>query len=131
MKAMKIRALLCSAFLIAGTLLAQQPIPVGKMNESSRNYRGADGSVLSKSSSDSDLENAINQSLSDNPEFRGVRASVKHHRVTLSGEVEMKSAKREAESQVSRFVAVRSVKNKIRIAQLNTDNRATMTSSAH
>src|SRR3954464_6208327 len=127
--AMMNRALLCSALLITGTLLAQQPIPVGKVNTSAKNYRAADGSQLSKNSSDIDLESAVNESLADNPEYRNVRAAVHHHHVTLTGDVPTKSIKNRAETDAGRFVGVRSVKNKLKVADTDA-KRATMTSSA-
>ncbi len=128
---MRIRALLCSALLISGTLLAQQPIPVGKLNGSSKNYRSADGTRLTKNSSDAELEGAINESLTDNPEYRDVRATVNKHRVTLTGDVMDKHVKRLAESDVNRFAGVRGVKNQLKIVTSDDPKRSTLTTEAH
>lgn len=127
--AMRCRALLCSVLLVTGALFAQAPVPVGKVQTSAKNYRGADGTTLSKNSSDSELENAINAGLSDNPEFREVRASVHKHHVTLMGNVSDKDVKHRAESKADHFVGVRSVKNKIKVGEMETQ-RATISTSA-
>ncbi len=127
---MQNRALLCSVFFLVGTLFAQQPIPVGKTHSSAKNYRAADGSQLSKNSSDAELASAINESLADNPEYRGVRATVHKHNVKLSGNVSTKGAKSRAEYDAGRFVGVRSVKNSIKVGDMESPQRTTITSSA-
>jgi len=127
---MRNRALLCSVLFITGTLLAQAPIPVGKAESSGKNYRGADGTQLSKNSSDKELENAINASLADKPEYREVRAYVHKHKVTLRGNVSTKNAKHRAESDTGRFVGVRSLKNDIKVGEMDADKRAVVSTSA-
>jgi hypothetical protein len=82
---MRIQVMCAALFLFSGLLSAQQPVPMGKIDNSSRNYNAGDGTTLDKHSSDEVVARAVQQSLSNDPELSDVQVQVKHHRVTLRG----------------------------------------------
>ena len=49
--------------------------------------------MLTKKSSDEDLERALYRDYANDPVFTGVQVKVKHHTVKLAGTVETKNAK--------------------------------------
>jgi osmotically-inducible protein OsmY len=129
--AMGKRALVGLSMLVSGVLLAQQPIPMGKVDNSSRNYHSADGTLLTKHSSDEDLFRALSQNYANDPEFTGVQVTVKHHSVKLGGLVTSKDAKRRAEDIASHTVGVRYVQNKLKVGEGVRPDNSTVMSSAH
>jgi osmotically-inducible protein OsmY len=125
------RVVLGCVVMVSGILFAQQPVPVGKTDTSAKNYRSLDGSPLSKHSSDDELARALNENYGNNPEFGGVQVTVKHRKVTLSGTVVTNSAKDRARDVAEHTVGVRSVRNHIKLGDVDTDKRAVVMTSAH
>lgn len=125
------RIMVALSMLVSAVLVAQQPVPMGKVDNSSRNYRSADGTVLSKHSSDSDLERALNEDFGNNPEFSGVQVAVKHHSVTLRGSVLSKEAKKRAERVAQHTVGVNFVHNRIKVGENRDFQRSSAVSDAH
>jgi osmotically-inducible protein OsmY len=117
--------------LASGMLLAQQPMPMGKMSDSAKNYRSVDGTVLSKHSSDDDLARALNESYANDPEFSNVQVTVKHHRVTLAGTVVTKDAKQRAEKTAVNMAGVRDVRDRLKVGVDNPRRPETEVSTAH
>ncbi len=124
-------ALLFLAVLSIGTLLAQQPVAVGKVHDSSRNYHGADGTSLDKNSSDSELQRSLDASVSNDPELRNVQVAVHHHNATLTGLVTSKRAKSRAEELVAHTEGVRNVRNHLKVGEGQAERRETLSTEAH
>jgi osmotically-inducible protein OsmY len=123
-------AILGCLVLLSATLLAQQPVPMGKTSDSAKNYRAADGATLSKNSSDDDLTRALNESYSNDPEFSDVRVQVKHRKVTLAGTVLTTGAKRRAEKMAAQTAGVRDVRDHMKIGESGDRAGEVLTSSA-
>jgi hypothetical protein len=118
----------CLVF-VSAALLAQQPVPTGKVSDSAKNYRAADGTTLSKNSSDDDLARALNESYSNDPEFSDLRVQVKHRKVTLAGTVITEGAKRRAEKMAAQTVGVRDVRDRLKIGETRNRTGEVLTSS--
>lgn len=110
---------------LSSLLLAQQPIPTGKASDSGKNYRAADGTLLTNKSSDVDLARALNESYANDPEFNGVQVTVKHHLVTLAGSVESKDARKRAQSVAQHFEGVSEVRNRLKVNREHASNVST------
>jgi hypothetical protein len=123
-KAMKRIFLAAVGVFVSGLLCAQQPAPMGKTSESTRNYRSADGTVLSKNSSDEDLARALYESYANDPEFGNVQVTVKHHFVTLVGSVETKDDRKRAAYVAQHMEGVRDVRNRLKLAGAPHDSAA-------
>jgi osmotically-inducible protein OsmY len=102
---------LLSAF---STAWGQQPVAVGKTDDA-KNYHAADGTGLSKDSSDAELTRSLDQSFSNDPQFNNVQVTVKHHRVVLTGAVASKDAKRRAERLAQNTEGVRDVRDHLKV----------------
>jgi hypothetical protein len=130
-KAMKPKIAAGFSILLSGMLLAQQPVPMGKVDNSSRNYRSADGTVLSSKSSDEDLSRALYEDYANDPTFSGVQVSVKHHGVKLAGSVASKETKKRAEYIASHTAGVRYVQNALKVNDRERPEATTLDSTAH
>ena len=108
------KTVLC-LLLSVGIAFAQSPTPVGK-SSNGKNYRAADGSLLSNNTSDEALQQALSDNYTNDPEFSGIRVSVRHHRVTLEGSVINKDARRRAERMAEDTAGVRSVRSRLKLA---------------
>jgi hypothetical protein len=128
---MKQKITVAFSILLSGLLLAQQPVPMGKVDNSSRNYRSADGTVLTAKSSDEDLSRALYGDYANDPVFSGVQVSVKHHSVKLMGSVASKELKKRAEYVASHTVGVRYVQNALRVNDHEPRASRTEDSAAH
>lgn len=128
---MKIRGLITLSFVISGILLAQQPVPMGKSDDAPRTSRSADGTMLTKKSSDEDLERALYQDYENDPMFTGLQVKVKHHTVKLAGTVETKNAKRRAEDIAIHTTGVRYVHNILKVNEGTRPERTVESSTAH
>ena len=128
--AMGKRVLLGSVVLISGILVAQQPVPMGKVDASARNYHAADGTLLSNHSTDEQLARALNESYGNDPEFGSVQVIVKHHKVTLLGNVQTKDAKRRAQGVAEHTAGVRSVRNHLKLGDVDMQKRAVIMTSS-
>ena len=129
--AMGTKIILGCVVMVSGMMLAQQPVPVGKVDSSAKNYRSMDGTPLSKHSSDDDLARALDESYGNNPEFAGVQVAVKHRKVTLTGNVVTNSAKDRARDVAEHTAGVRSVHNHLKLGEVDDEKRAVMMTSAH
>lgn len=118
-------------FVMSGMLLAQQPVPMGKSDDSPRISRSADGTMLSKKASDDDLERALYHDYANDPVFAEVQVKVKHHTVNLAGTVDTKNAKRRAEDIALHTTGVRYVHNTLKVNGATRADRATESSAAH
>ncbi len=128
---MRTLALFGGLLLLSTFLVAQQPMPMGKTDNSARNYRADDGTMLSKSTSDDQLARSIQESLSNDPELNSVIVQVKHHRVTLTGYVVTNDAKHRAENVAEHTASVRSVRDKLKLGDAESAQRSSLLSAAH
>lgn len=115
---------LSCALLLSGTLLSQQPVPMGKSSDSTRNYLSADGSTLTKDSSGEELMRALDGSYSNDPAFNHVQVAVKKHNVTLNGTVPDRDARKRAEKIATGTEGVRYVRNNLKIDRSDQPQKA-------
>lgn len=109
------RALVASLLLACGAVWCQQPVAVGKVDDSAKNYRSAGGGVLSSHSTDAELARSLDETFSNNPQFANIQVAVKHHRVVLTGTVVSKDAKQRAETVAQNTEGVRSVRDRLKV----------------
>jgi osmotically-inducible protein OsmY len=114
-----------------GVAVAQQPMPMGKVNTSAKNYRGADGSALTRNASDADLQQALYGVYAQDPDFNQVEVKVNKHRVTLTGKVLNRDARHRAEQVAERTEGVRAVRNNLKIGSFDRIQSDSAVSSAH
>ena len=128
---MKLWALVGCAALLLGSAIAQQPSPMGTVNDSGKNYRLPDGTTLSRNPSDEDLVRALYERYSGDPELRNIQVTVHHRRVTLAGVVISKDFKTRAEKLAFNTAGVRDVRNKLKIGEQHSQSRESMLSVSH
>lgn len=128
---MKNYALVFCLFSAFGIALAQQPMPMAKVNDSARNYRGADGSVLTGKTGDNDLQQALYSAYGEDPDFSQVQVKVKKHRVTLTGKVLNRDARRRAEQVAIHTEGVRAVRNDLKVGSFERVHSDSALSAAH
>jgi osmotically-inducible protein OsmY len=109
------KVLLCCCLLNCMAAWGQQPIAVGKVDDSSKNYHSADGAALSKESSDAELARSLDQAFGNDPRFSNVQVAVKHRRVVLTGDVDSKDVKRRAEQLAENTAGVREVRDHLKV----------------
>lgn len=127
---MRTTGLIALSFVMSGIVLAQQPVPMGKSDDTPRTSRSADGTMLTKKSSDEDLERALYQDYENDPLFTGLQVKVKHHTVKLAGTVETKDAKRRAEDIALHTTGVRYVHNNLKVTEGRRPERNVESSTA-
>jgi osmotically-inducible protein OsmY len=128
---MKNYALVFCLFSAFGIALAQQPVPMAKVNDSARNYRGADGSLLTSKATDDDLQQALYNAYGEDPDFSQIQVKVKKHRVTLTGKVLNRDVRRRAEEVATHTAGVRAVRNDLKVGTFERVHSDSALSSAH
>lgn len=86
----------------------------------------AHGAGRQASPSDAGIERRINDTLSDEDELRGIRATVRDGAVTLRGEAPSVGARTEAARVAAGVVGVRSIVDEVTVARVD-DDRVTAT----
>jgi osmotically-inducible protein OsmY len=128
---MKLWALVGCAALLLGSAIAQQPSPMGTVNDSGKNYRLADGTTLSKNPSDEELMRALYERYAGDPELVNIQVTVHHRRVTLAGAVVSKDFKSRAEKLAMNTAGVREVRNKLKVASSRQQSHEAVFSASH
>jgi osmotically-inducible protein OsmY len=128
---MKLWALIGCAALLLGPAIAQQPSPMGSVNDSGKNYRLPDGTTLSKNPSDEDLTRALYERYASDPELTNIQVKVHHRRVTLAGVVLSKDFKSRAEKLALNTAGVRDVNNKLKVGVPHPQARESILSASH